>query len=101
MAAEHYDAIVVGSGITGGLAAKELTERGLRTLVLERGRNVTHGVDYPAATTPPWKIAHRGMAPRQLIAEHPVLRRARLAYEPNAAFWVNEHDCPYVETKPF
>jgi len=101
MAAEHYDAIVVGSGITGGLAAKELTERGLRTLVLERGRNVTHGVDYPDATTPPWKIAHRGMAPRTLIAEYPVLRRARLAYEPNAKFWANEHDCPYVETKPF
>ena len=56
MPAEHFDAIVVGSGITGGLAAKELTERGLRTLVLERGRNVTHGVDYTNATTPPWKI---------------------------------------------
>ncbi|MBW8770783.1 MAG: GMC family oxidoreductase [Gemmatimonadetes bacterium] len=101
MAAEHYDAIVVGSGITGGLAAKELTERGLRTLVLERGRNVTHGVDYTAATTPPWKIAHRGMATRELVAEYPVLRRARLAYEPNAAFWADEHDCPYVEKKPF
>ena len=101
MAAEHFDAIVIGSGITGGLAAKELTERGLRTLVLERGRNVTHGVDYPNATTPPWKIAHRGMASRELVAEYPVLRRARLAYEPNASFWANEHDCPYVETKPF
>jgi choline dehydrogenase-like flavoprotein len=101
MPAEHFDAIVVGSGITGGLAAKELTERGLRTLVLERGRNVTHGVDYPTATTPPWKVPHRGMATRELIAEYPVLRRARLAYEPNASFWANEHDCPYVETKPF
>ena len=101
MPAEHFDAIVVGSGITGGLAAKELTERGLRTLVLERGRNVTHGVDYPNATTPPWKVPHRGMATRELIAEYPVLRRARLAYEPNASFWANEHDCPYVETKPF
>jgi choline dehydrogenase-like flavoprotein len=101
MPAEHFDAIVVGSGITGGLAAKELTERGLRTLVLERGRNVAHGVDYPTATTPPWKVPHRGMATRELIAEYPVLRRARLAYEPNASFWANEHDCPYVETKPF
>jgi choline dehydrogenase-like flavoprotein len=101
MPAEHFDAIVVGSGITGGLAAKELTERGLRTLVLERGRNVAHGVDYPTATTPPWKVPHRGMATRELIAEYPVLRRARLAYEHNASFWANEHDCPYVETKPF
>ena len=101
MAAEHFDAIVVGSGITGGLAAKELTERGLRTLVLERGRNVTHGTDYGNATTPPWQIPHRGMASRELVAEYPLLRRARLAYEPNASFWANEHDCPYVETKPF
>jgi choline dehydrogenase-like flavoprotein len=97
----HYDAIVVGSGITGGIAAKELTERGLRTLVLERGRNVRHVEDYVHATTPPWQIPHRGMATRELRAEYPVLRRARLVYELNADFWANERDCPYVETKPF
>src|SRR5262249_48026740 len=55
-----YDAIVVGSGISGGWAAKELTEKGLRVLVLERGRNVEHIKDYVNATKAPWEYLHRG-----------------------------------------
>ena len=58
--AETWDAIVVGSGITGGWAAKELTEKGLRVLLLERGRNVEHIKDYPNATKGPWEYPHRG-----------------------------------------
>ena len=54
--ATHFDAIVVGSGISGGWAAKELTEAGLRTLVLERGRNVEHVKDYPTAQLHPWQL---------------------------------------------
>ena len=55
-----YDAIVIGSGISGGWAAKELCEQGLKTLVLERGRNVEHNKDYPTATKEPWEFKHRG-----------------------------------------
>jgi choline dehydrogenase-like flavoprotein len=101
MHSDEYDAIVVGSGISGGWAAKELTEKGLKTLLLERGRNVVHIDDYVNATKPPWQVPHRGMNTQALSKEYPVARRARLLYEPNASFWVNEHECPYVESKPF
>ena len=56
-----YDAIVVGSGISGGWAAKELTEKGLKTLLLERGRDVKHVVDYPTANLDPWELPNRNM----------------------------------------
>lgn len=101
MPAEHFDAIVVGSGISGGWAAKELCEKGLKTLLLERGRNVAHVTDYPSATSDPWEIPHRGRNPMELNRAYPVLRRAGLLYEANADFWANESDCPYVEAKPF
>ena len=55
-----YDAIVVGSGISGGWAAKELCEQGIKTLLLERGRNVEHLKDYPTTTINPWDFTHRG-----------------------------------------
>ena len=54
-----FDAIVIGSGISGGWAAKELCDHGLKTLVLERGKNVTHLKDYPTATKNPWDFPHR------------------------------------------
>ncbi|MES1218493.1 MAG: NAD(P)-binding protein, partial [Bacteroidota bacterium] len=54
-----FDAIVIGSGMTGGWAAKELCEKGLKTLVLERGRNIEHIKDYPTATLSPWELEHR------------------------------------------
>ena len=56
----HYDAIVVGSGISGGWAAKELTEKGLRVLMLERGRNIEHIKDYTNTNKDPWEFQHRG-----------------------------------------
>jgi len=100
VASNSYDAIVVGSGITGGWAAKELTEKGLKVLMLERGRNVEHIKDYTTALTPPWELPHRGKKSKQLIADYPVLNRD-LLYEANVHFWANEKDCPYTETKPF
>jgi choline dehydrogenase-like flavoprotein len=60
MASEDYDAIVVGSGISGGWAAKELTEKGLRVLLLERGKNVEHAKDYVNTHKGPWEYPHRG-----------------------------------------
>jgi len=95
-----YDAIVVGSGITGGWAAKELTEKGLKVLMLERGRNVEHIKDYTTALTPPWEIDHRGKRSTALVAEHPIINRDFL-YTANAHFWADEQDCPYKEVKPF
>jgi choline dehydrogenase-like flavoprotein len=60
LAARTFDAIVVGSGISGGWAAKELTKNGLRTVVLERGRDVKHITDYPTMMLNPWEVEHRG-----------------------------------------
>ena len=60
MANNTFDAIVIGSGISGGWAAKELCEHGVKTLLLERGPNVTHIKDYPTATKHPWEFSHRG-----------------------------------------
>ena len=64
---ERFDAIVVGSGISGGWAAKELTERGLRVLMLERGKNVEHRKDYPNARKAPWEYPHRGGRTREMV----------------------------------
>ncbi|MDZ7632073.1 MAG: GMC family oxidoreductase [Gemmatimonadaceae bacterium] len=100
--AETWDAIVVGSGIAGGWAAKELTEKGLRVLLLERGRNVEHIKDYPNATKGIWEYPHRGGNTRAMRASHPVLERSRFALnEKNLDFWVNEQDSPYTEVQRF
>lgn len=101
MSDQTYDAIVVGSGISGGWAAKELTERGLKVLLLERGKNVEHGVDYKNATTPPWEVPHRGMDTQEMIKAHPVLKRDYILNELNLDWWAHEAECPYVEEKPF
>ena len=71
MQTQEYDAIVVGSGISGGWAAKELTEKGLRVLVLERGKNIEHIKDYVNATKGPWEYAHRGGRTRASRAGSP------------------------------
>src|SRR5262250_3930994 len=76
-----YDAIVIGSGISGGWAAKELCEKGLKTLVLERGRNVEHIKDYVTANTPPWGLPHRDQMPKKFIDENPQLCRAGVVEE--------------------
>src|SRR5262245_21579267 len=70
-----YDAIVVGSGISGGWAAKELTEKGLRVLMLERGKNIEHIKDYVNATKGPWEYPHRGGHTREMERHYPVLKR--------------------------
>src|SRR4051812_30471120 len=101
MATQSYDAIVVGSGISGGWAAKELTEKGLKVLQLERGRNVEHIKDYATALTPPWQVEHRGKVTQEARSEHPVLRRDYTLNELNVSFWANETECPYEEKKPF
>jgi choline dehydrogenase-like flavoprotein len=96
-----YDAIVVGSGISGGWAAKELTEKGLRVLLLERGRNVEHIKDYVNATKAPWEYLHRGGHTKAMEEVYQVLKRDYPLNEKNLDFWVNEKESPYTEVKRF
>jgi choline dehydrogenase-like flavoprotein len=96
-----YDAIVIGSGISGGWAAKELTEKGLKVLMLERGRHIEHVKDYVNANKDPWDFQHRGAATQQMRKEHPVLGRDYPLNEETLGMWANEKDAPYTETKRF
>jgi len=96
-----YDAIVVGSGISGGWAAKELTEKGLKVLMLERGRNVEHVKDYTTAMKHPWEFKYRGRITQSQRDEHPFISRDYPYNEYNETFWINDKDYPYTETKRF
>jgi choline dehydrogenase-like flavoprotein len=98
---EAFDAIVVGSGISGGWAAKELTERGLRVLLLERGKDVEHVKDYPNARKAPWEYPHRGGRTHAMEEAYPVLKRDYPLNEKNLEWWANEKDSPYTEVKRF
>jgi choline dehydrogenase-like flavoprotein len=96
-----YDAIVVGSGISGGWAAKELTEKGLKVLMLERGANHEHVKDYASANKDTWEFEHRKHTTLQQKKDYPVIHRGWAANEGVMDAWVNEKDCPYTEVKPF
>jgi choline dehydrogenase-like flavoprotein len=101
MAAQQYDAIVVGSGISGGWAAKELTQKGLKVLMLERGRNIEHIKDYVNADKEAWDHPHRGTRTQEMIKDYPVLKRDYPLNETNLDYWCSDKDSPYVETKRF
>jgi choline dehydrogenase-like flavoprotein len=101
MADQNYDAIVVGSGISGGWAAKELTEKGLKVLLLERGRNIEHIKGYVNATKETWEYPHRGRRTQQMVNDYPVLKRDYPLNETNLDYWVNEKESPYTEIKRF
>jgi choline dehydrogenase-like flavoprotein len=101
MANNTYDAIVVGSGISGGWAAKELTEKGLKVLMLERGHHIEHVKDYADTNKPSWEYPHRGGRTQKMIDEYPVLKRDYPLNERNLSFWAVDKDSPYVEKKPF
>jgi choline dehydrogenase-like flavoprotein len=101
MQAREYDAIVVGSGISGGWAAKQLTEAGLTVLLLERGKNVEHIKDYPNATKGPWQYPHRGGRTKAMEELYPVLKRDYPLNEKNLDWWVDERESPYTEAKRF
>ncbi|SKB89298.1 GMC oxidoreductase [Daejeonella lutea] len=101
MADNTYDAIVIGSGISGGWAAKELTEKGLKTIMLERGRNIEHIKDYVNATKNPWDFPHRGGRTQEMIENYPVLKRDYPLNEKNLDYWVKDKESPYTEVKRF
>ena len=96
-----YDAIIVGSGISGGWAAKELCEKGLKVLVLERGRNIEHVKDYPTATTPTWEFKHRGNLTQEEKQKNFIQSRHFSYREDNKHFYINDQENKYDETKRF
>lgn len=98
---QHFDAIVVGSGISGGWAAKELTEKGLKVLMLERGRNIEHIKDYVNAHKDTWDYPHRGRPTQEMKRNHAVLQRDFVLNEETNGMWANEQESPYVEKKRF
>src|ERR1019366_2724612 len=95
-----YDAIIVGSGISGGWAAKELCEKGLKVLLLDRGRNVTHP-DYPTATKDPWEFTHRLHLTEEDKKRNYVQSRHYSFREDNKHFYINDQENPYNEIKRF
>ena len=101
MADNEFDAIVIGSGISGGWAAKELTEKGLKVILLERGRDIKHIKDYVNANKNIWEFPHRGGRTQQMIKDYPVLKRDYPLNETNLDYWVKDSECPYTETKRF
>ncbi len=100
-AENSFDAIVIGSGISGGWAAKELCDHGLKTLVLERGKDVVHLRDYPTATKNPWEFAHRNQMPHSILKENPVVARCYAYGEATDHFFVKDTQHPYIQEKPF
>ena len=96
-----YDAIVIGSGITGGIAAKELTEAGLTVLVLERGRMVEHIKDYPTALTDPWDLPLRNLVSLEEQKNYEVQKSIYLFGQDSKHFLVKDSEHPYIQDKPF
>jgi len=96
-----FDAIVVGSGISGGWAAKELCDRGLNTLILERGRPVKHVEDYPTAGNDPWHFDYRGRLPQEELKKNPIVARCYAYDDATKHFFVKDEEHPYEQEKPF
>lgn len=97
----YFDAIVIGSGISGGWAAKELTEKGLKTLVLERGRDVRHLKDYPTAQLDPWQFEHRGEPSLKIRKENPIASKCYAFKEDAFHFFTKDKEQPYIQEQPF
>lgn len=93
-----YDAIVIGSGASGGWAAKELCDKGLKTLILERGREVTHIKDYPTASKPPWDFEYRGTVPVEKRKDY---QGARFLREETLPWALKDDEQPFIQEKPF
>jgi len=97
----HFDAIVIGSGISGGWAAKELCEKGLKTLVLDRGKDARHIQDYPTAYMDPWQFKHGGQVEQQAKDENPIASKCYVYREDAKHFFLPDAAQPYIQEKPF
>jgi choline dehydrogenase-like flavoprotein len=100
-AQNSFDAIVIGSGISGGWSAKELCDHGLKTLLLERGKNVVHLRDYPTATKNPWDFPHREELPLSVVENNPIVNKCYAFNETSQHFFVKDKEHPYIQEKPF
>ncbi len=96
-----FDAIVIGSGISGGWAAKELTQNGLQTLLLERGRDVKHIVDYPTTMKEPWEFEHRGQVPLHIKNDYKIASKNYIFDETTAHFLTKDAEQPYIQDRPY
>ena len=101
MKSNTFDTIVVGAGMSGGWAAKEFSEQGFKTLLLERGPNVEHLKDYPTTNMQPWEFKHRGRLTAQDIKDNPIASRCYAFREDAKHFFVKDNEHPYVQKKPF
>jgi len=101
MADNTFDAIVIGSGISGGWAAKELCEKGLKTIMLERGKDIVHIKDYKEANKEAWDYPHHGERTQKMIQDYPVLKRDYPLNERNLDWWASDIESPYTEIKRF
>ena len=97
----NFEAIVIGSGMTGGWAAKELCDSGVRTLLLERGRNIEHIKDYPTTNMLPWEFKNRGRISYKTRSENPIVSRCYNFNEDSEHFFVKDKEEPYIQDKPF
>jgi|TARA_A200000159_G_C7326543_1_gene341232 choline dehydrogenase-like flavoprotein len=99
--ANTFDTIVVGAGMSGGWAAKEFSEQGFKTLLLERGPNVEHMKNYPTTNMQPWEFEHRGRLTTQEIKDNPIVSRCYAFREDAKHFFVKDQEHPYGQVKPF
>ncbi|MFD2285873.1 GMC family oxidoreductase [Pedobacter petrophilus] len=98
---ELFDAIVIGSGMTGGWAAKELTEKGLKTVMIEYGRDVEHIKDYPTTNMYPWEFPHQGTVPYKIAKEYPSVNKHYIFNESTLHFLKKDSEQEYIQDKPF
>ncbi|MHA8053894.1 GMC oxidoreductase [Aquirufa sp. OSTEICH-129A] len=96
-----FDAIVIGSGISGGWSAKELTEKGLKTLLLDRGRDVKHVADYPTAMHQPWDFPHGGQVPLEIKKDYKIASKNFIFSEATAHFLTKDEEQAYIQEKPY
>ena len=101
MKSNTFDTIVIGAGMSGGWAAKEFSEQGFKTLLLERGPNVEHLKDYPTTNTHPWEFKHRGRLTAKEKKQNPIASRCYAFKEDAKHFFVKDNEHPYVQKKPF
>ncbi len=97
----RFDAIVIGSGISGGWAAKELCEKGLRTLVLERGEKLDHITGYHTASLDPWQLPNRNQKTEQDAKDYPIQTKCYAFNDGTRHLWVKDTEHPYQQKKPF
>ena len=101
MKSNTFDTIVIGAGMSGGWAAKEFSEQGFKTLLLERGPNVEHLKDYPTTNTQPWEFKYRGRLTAKEKKENPIASRCYAFKEDAKHFFVKDNEHPYIQKKPF